>query len=203
MPRIGSYDTAVVEVVVRGRRLRLLQPRSIEDLHERESPTPPYWAQVWPSALVLAGELETRDLAGLRVVELGCGLGVGAIAAALAGAAVLATDVDRDAVAFARENGRRALRRRLATMRVDLTDLPAELLALAPFDLVIAADVLYTEVLAAGLVRALATLVRPGTEALVAYAWHGQADGLGGALGWDATHREDGGARIVTLRRPA
>ena len=203
MTRLGAYDTAEVEVVVGTRRLRLLQPRSIEDLHDREAPTPPYWAQVWPSALVLADELVHRDLAGVRAVELGCGVGLGAIAAALAGADVIATDVDRDAVAFARENGRRVLGHRLPTMRADLTDLPAPLLDLAPFDLVLAADVLYTAPLAAGLVRALAALVRPGGAALIAYAWHGQADGLGATLGWPTVHREERGARLVVLERPA
>jgi predicted nicotinamide N-methyase len=138
----------------------------------------------------------------MRVVELGCGLGLGAIVAALAGADALATDHDRDAVAFARDNGRRVLGRRLATMRADFADLPEALLELAPFDLVVAADVLYAEGSAASLARALDRLVRPGGEALVAYPWSGQADGLVAALGWSATEREERQARLLTLHRP-
>jgi predicted nicotinamide N-methyase len=48
----------------------------------------PYWTRVWPSALALAQQLLTRPelVAGAKVADLGAGLGVGGIAAALAGA---------------------------------------------------------------------------------------------------------------------
>jgi 2-polyprenyl-3-methyl-5-hydroxy-6-metoxy-1,4-benzoquinol methylase len=87
-------------------------------------------------------------------------------------------------------------------MRADFADLPEALLELAPFDLVVAADVLYAEGSAASLARALDRLVRPGGEALVAYPWSGQADGLVAALGWSATEREERQARLLTLHRP-
>jgi predicted nicotinamide N-methyase len=202
MARIGNFETKEVQVDVGTRSFRLRCPRSIEELHEAEGLAVPYWADLWPSALVLAEELSDRSLQGVRVVELGCGLGLGAIMAALAGADALATDHDRDAVAFARDNGRRVLGHRLATMRVDFADLPEALLELAPFDLVIAADVLYADGSAASLADALERLLRPGGEALIAYPWTGQADGLVAALGWPATQREERQARLLTLRRP-
>lgn len=201
MKRVGAFETAERELVVGERRLRLLAPRSIEALHDAEGPSPPYWADLWPSALVVAAELGRRDLTGIRAVELGCGLGLGAIVAALAGAEVIATDIDPSAVAFARENGRRVLGRRLTTMQVDFTDPPAALLALAPFDLVIAADVLYADGLATGLAAALAALVRPGGEALVAYPWRGQAEELLAALDWPYEERVEGDVRVVQLTR--
>eukprot|EP00775_Hariotina_reticulata_P012326 gene12326-12461_t len=48
----------------------------------------PYWARVWPSAISLAQQLLQRPhlVAGKRVADLGAGLGVAGIAAALAGA---------------------------------------------------------------------------------------------------------------------
>jgi hypothetical protein len=48
----------------------------------------PYWARPWPSAVALAQELLRRPdlVAGRRVCEVGAGLGVATIAAALAGA---------------------------------------------------------------------------------------------------------------------
>ena len=201
MARIANFETKEVAVAVGSRSFRLRCPRSIEELHDAEGPAVPYWADLWPSALVLAEELADRSLDGVRVVELGCGLGLGGIVAALSGADALATDHDRDAVAFARDNGRRVLGRRLATMRADFADLPEALLELAPFDLVIAADVLYAEGSAAALAGALQRLVRPGGEALVAYPWSGQADALVAALGWPAVEREERQARLVTLRR--
>ena len=47
----------------------------------------PYWTRVWPSAIALAQMLLQRPqlVAGRKVCDLGCGLGVGGIAAALAG----------------------------------------------------------------------------------------------------------------------
>jgi predicted nicotinamide N-methyase len=77
----------------------------------------------------------------LRVVELGCGLALPAIVAALEGAHVLATDWSPDALAYAETNAR-ANGAQLETLRVAWAD-AAELLARAPFDLVVAADVLY------------------------------------------------------------
>ncbi len=203
MARIANFETKELEVAVGARTFRLRCPRSIEELHDAEPAAVPYWADLWPSALVLADELARRDLHGVRLVELGCGLGLGAIVAAQSGADALATDHDRDAVAFARDNGRRVLGRRLATMRADFADLPDALLELAPFDLVVAADVLYADGSAASLAEALRRLVRPGGEALVAYPWSGQADDLVAGLRWPAVEREERSARLVRLTRPA
>jgi predicted nicotinamide N-methyase len=91
--------------------------------------------------VTLAHELACLSLEGLRVVELGCGLGVPSLAAARGGASVLATDSDAEALDLvernARENGLE-----VETLPVDWSD-TGELLERAPFDLVIAADVLY------------------------------------------------------------
>jgi predicted nicotinamide N-methyase len=91
--------------------------------------------------MTLAREVAEADLAGRRVVELGCGLGVPSLAAARGGADVLATDGDEEALELlelnARENGLR-----VATARVDWEAADA-LVARGPFDLVLAADVLY------------------------------------------------------------
>jgi predicted nicotinamide N-methyase len=57
----------------------------------------PYWAFAWPGGQALARHLlDNRSLvAGRRVVDIGSGSGIGAIAAAIGGAAhVLAVDID-------------------------------------------------------------------------------------------------------------
>ena len=64
--------------VVAGVELALLRPESPESLideteFERDEFLP-YWAELWPAATALAEALP--DVGGLRVVELGCGLGV-------------------------------------------------------------------------------------------------------------------------------
>ena len=100
---------------------------------------------------------------GLRVVELGCGLGVPSLAAARAGAEVLATDACEEALALLRRNAREN-GFELQTAVVDWGQ-PDELVRRGPFDLVLAGDVLYERPAVAQL---LALLPRLGPEAWVA-----------------------------------
>src|SRR5205814_4366642 len=63
----------------------------------------PYWAELWPAGLALARALPLR-LDGLRVVELGCGLGIPSLVAAARGARVTAIDWAADAIALLHTN---------------------------------------------------------------------------------------------------
>jgi hypothetical protein len=76
--------------------LRVLQPREAAELPDAGAvewaPIAPYWAVLWRSGVALARELGSAGLGGRRIVELGCGLAVPSLAAARAGATVLATD---------------------------------------------------------------------------------------------------------------
>jgi predicted nicotinamide N-methyase len=70
---------------------------------------PQYWATVWPAAVALASWLSRRqDLAGLDVLDLGCGLGLPGAAAVRAGARVVLADSDASALRFARFNAQQA-----------------------------------------------------------------------------------------------
>jgi predicted nicotinamide N-methyase len=101
----------------------------------------PYWAELWSSGVALAHDVAGRSLRGASVVELGCGLGLPSIAAALAGGRVLATDWSADAVRATAANA--ALNEaRLVTAQVAWAA-PDELVERAPWAYVIAADVLY------------------------------------------------------------
>ncbi len=103
------------------------------------------------------------ELHGLRVLELGVGLGLPSLTAALNGADVLATDWADDAVALLRDN---AARNRIG-LRVERVrwDEPAPLLDEAPWDVVLGADLLYEQRNADTL---LALLPRLGGEILLA-----------------------------------
>jgi predicted nicotinamide N-methyase len=146
MDTTTSMEDVVEEVVpLDGRDLRLLRPRNAEALldehafeHEEYLP---YWAELWPSALALARTVAGRALRGARTVELGCGLGLASIAAALAGGRVLATDWSPEAIAMTRANAERN-GAQLETLVCSWTQ-PEPLLARAPWDLVLASDVLY------------------------------------------------------------
>lgn len=125
--------------------LRVLRPRDADALIDErrfdQEEFMPYWAELWPSGLALAEAVTELDLVGRRTVELGCGLAIPSLVAALGGAAALATDWSPDAVHLARENAARN-GVALETEAVDWTAAEA-LVARAPFDLVLCADVLY------------------------------------------------------------
>ena len=101
----------------------------------------PYWAELWPSGVALARHVATLGLEGKRVLELGCGLGLPSLAAALGGAHVLATDWAEDATELLRRNAERnGVFLRVARVRWSE---PEPLLRAAPWDLVLGADLLY------------------------------------------------------------
>jgi len=194
-----------------GGELHILQPEEAAELPDdgavEWAPIAPYWAVLWRSGVALARELEGeelgersgarahralaerssarahRALADLRVVELGCGLAVPSIAAARAGASVLATDVSPEALVLAKRNAREN-GVRIETAAIDWAD-PGAAAGPAPaavrlagrdrFDLVVAADVLYERSAVAPLLSLLprlapeAWLADPGRPAAGAF----------------------------------
>ncbi|MHA6793896.1 class I SAM-dependent methyltransferase [Pseudonocardia bannensis] len=127
-------------------RIGFVHPRDPEALPAEEDIStdeahPPYWAQLWPSGIELAHAVSARDWRDAPVLELGCGLGLPAIAAARAGAHVLAIDRSADAVAFAAVNAEQ--NGAVVETAVCSWAHPAPLIARAPWRLVLAADVLY------------------------------------------------------------
>jgi predicted nicotinamide N-methyase len=138
-------ELVMQSVELPGGELRLLQPEQSAELPDAGAvewaPIAPYWSVLWRSGVALASELDGMALRGLRVVELGCGLAVPSIAAARAGAAVLATDACPDALTLVARNAD-LNHVPIETATVDWAE-PHELVRRAPFDLVLAADVLY------------------------------------------------------------
>ncbi|HZO58394.1 MAG TPA: 50S ribosomal protein L11 methyltransferase [Solirubrobacterales bacterium] len=157
--------------------LRLRQPQESAELPDAGAvewaPIAPYWSVLWRSGVALARELDRMDLRGLRVVELGCGLALPSIAAARAGAEVLATDASPDALTLVMRNAHRN-DVHVETAAVDWAQ-PGRLLERAPFDLAVAADVLYERASVAVLLSLLprlapaAWLADPGRPAAAAF----------------------------------
>jgi predicted nicotinamide N-methyase len=167
--RRTSIDGLVEEEVELGSDLALsiLRPPSAEELIDEatfdEEEFLPYWAELWPSGLALARHVAARELSGLRVLELGCGLGLPSLVAALRGGEVLATDWAEDAIGLLQRNAERngVL---LRVSRVRWSE-PEPLLRAAPWDLVLGADLLYEARNAEQLAELLPQL---GGEALLA-----------------------------------
>ena len=152
-------------VAMEGRDLRLLAPRDTEALLDEEAfeheEFLPYWAELWPSAVALARLLARRPLTGRRVLELGCGLGLPAIVAALCGGRVLATDWSPESVAMtARNAARNDAPVETAVFRWDAAP---ETLG-PPWPLVLASDLLYEPRNVGLLLALLPRVTAPGGE---------------------------------------
>ena len=181
-------------LVFRSGELVVERPHDVEALldaerFEREDEYLPYWAELWPSGMALAHALDGRSLGGRRVLELGCGLGVPSLVAARAGAHVLATDWAPEALELLERNAQRN-ELELLTARVDWRE-PAALVAQAPWDLVLGADLLYEERNAAPLLELLPKL---GGEVLIADPGRATAEAFFAAA--------PAGVRRVSASRP-
>jgi predicted nicotinamide N-methyase len=168
-----EFTTATDPVAVGPWQFDIMRPRNADDLISEadfvRDERLPYWADLWPSARVLAGALsESAPPAGgrrPRLLELGCGLGLATSAALRAGYDVTATDYYADALRFTRVNAWRSARRVPKTRLVDWRAFPADLGA---FDRVIAADVLYEHRYAPLITEAIVQTLAPGGAAVVA-----------------------------------
>jgi predicted nicotinamide N-methyase len=132
-------------VSIDGLELAILRPPEAEELLSEQAfeheEFLPYWAELWPSGVALARLVRRRPLGRLRVLELGCGLGVPSIVAALGGARVLATDWSVDALEVTALNAERN-GAALETAAVSWNQ-PQPLLDAGAWDLVLGADLLY------------------------------------------------------------
>jgi len=159
---IDSIDLVPCEVSLPGGNIRILQPSDGAELPDdgpvEWAPLVPYWAVLWRSGVALAREVAVARMDGLRVVELGCGLAVPSLVAARGGAEVLATDGDPDALPLiernARDNGLKVSTAQLEWAAAD------EVVERGPFDMVLAADVLYERSSVAALLSLLPRLGR-------------------------------------------
>ncbi len=189
-----GHQIARRRLVLAGREMVLFQagdPNSLadavgpEDFGEDERF--PYWAELWPSALALAGFVLRRGLGrGSDVLELGCGLGLAGVAAALNGARVLFTDFEPDALAFARANHALNLGAEGRTLLVDWRAPPPGLSA----PLVLASDVLYERRFLDPFLATLVRVLAPGGSAFVAEPGRAVAEGSVERLGDQGLARE-------------
>lgn len=140
----ARFDLVVEPAPVGEARVALRRPASPEALISEDDflhdERLPYWADLWPSAQVLAAHVHALPGDGRTLLELGCGLGLVSAVAAAAGFDVLATDYYADALHFTTLNVVRHAGRLPRTRLVDWRALPSDL---GRFDVVVASDVLY------------------------------------------------------------
>lgn len=130
---------------------------------EAQGVAPPFWAFAWPGGLALARLLldEPCRVRGRRVLDFASGCGIGAIAAALSGAAVEACDIDPLAVAATRLNA--------AENGVVVAALLEDLVGVGNrWDVILAGDICYEAPMAARILPWLRAMAGQGAEVLLA-----------------------------------
>ena len=129
----------------------------------------PYWAEIWPASLLLAAWLGVSRgaIAGRRCLDLGCGMGLSALAGAAFGGRVTAVDYEAAAVAHAAQNARAGgLDVALAVM-----DWRRPCFAPGGFDVIWGSDILYETRFYEPLVGLFRLLLAPGGRIWLSEPW--------------------------------
>ena len=175
----ADFDVVRSELPLGGRLVTIHHPRNADDLIDEDAfavdERLPYWADIWPSARVLAERIVSTPVGDRRFLELGCGAGLVSVAAALAGFDVTATDYYDEALRFTALNVLVNTGVLIETRAADWRRFPHDI---GRFELVVASDVLYepehAELIASVLDRTLrghgsAIIADPGRLAAPAF----------------------------------
>jgi len=156
-----EFDDIAVSLI----RVAELEPHVDREqlLGSSDAAEPPYWMHLWPGALALARRGAGDPwLGGRRVLELGCGMALPSLVAARRGAAVVATDREREPLRMAARSA--------GLNQVDLALVQMDWRRVAfrrVFDLVLGADVAYDAADEDALVTAIDTSVAPAGRFLL------------------------------------
>ncbi|MSR32709.1 MAG: methyltransferase domain-containing protein [Gemmataceae bacterium] len=124
----------------------------------------PYWADLWPAANMLGKVLLREPMEkGARVLEIGCGLGLGGVAALSRGAQVTFSDYDATALEFAAQNARANGFTQFDTLQLDWKNPPPGL----SFPWLIASDLIYETANVEPLVQLIQKVLQPGGKCLL------------------------------------
>jgi 2-polyprenyl-3-methyl-5-hydroxy-6-metoxy-1,4-benzoquinol methylase len=127
----------------------------------------PYWTKLWPAAMVMAQFALRLTKGPDPLLELGAGLGLPGLVAAAGGRQVVLSDLDPDALEFARAAvEKNELGEQVEVKRLDWDDPPA---GLGVFRTILGAEVLYHPPLYPRLVELLAKLLAPGGTAFLSH----------------------------------
>lgn len=183
------------------RSLSIYSASAVDVLSARARGEIPYWPVAWPAGLGLARHLAALDLTDRTVIELGGGVGISGLGAAIAGADVLVTDNQPPALRLAKMNARRN-RVPLRAAAADWRAWPIE----ARFDLVIGSDVTYEPAAFDALLLVLERALRPGGSVLLTDPGRlmttvFQQKAVAGGWSWEMTTLPHEGPQPVFLYR--
>lgn len=169
-----GYEVKLQQVAIAG--AADLEIRSLLDLQQYADPggeaeaagispaTWPLFGQVWPSARKLADLMQVHELAGLRVLEIGCGLGLASMVVERRHGDITASDCHPLTASFLQAN---ALLNDLPLMKYVTGNWGRDNPDLGEFDLIIGSDVLYERNHPAQLAGFIGLHAAPTAEVLI------------------------------------
>lgn len=193
-----GYDTRIITAEVGGHpyRLRVLsdkQQYSDPDGHgDRLGISSAQWSlfgQVWPVGMLLAETMDTADVQGKRILELGCGIGLPSLVLQRRGAEVVASDIHPLAEPFLAYNSGL---NELPSVHFRQLDWEEPLPTLGDFDKIIGSDLLYERDHPEMLAAVIGRHARPECEVVLTDAGRGHTNAFGReleALGFEVTEQ--------------
>ena len=145
----SKYETTTTDIRVRDKSLTFLQIQNMDavieellDPGKKAEGERPFWAKIWESSVMLAHFLSTVPVkADAAMLELGCGMGVAGLFAATFGHDVVLTDINDEALTFARANAALNGREETRILRLDWGSDRLD----QKFDIIFGSDILYTD----------------------------------------------------------
>lgn len=127
----------------------------------------PYWNEIWPSSLALAGWLAEmqNDIREKSCLDVGCGLGFTALLGSWLGAKVTGMDYEPEAIRFAQENS--ALNN-INGVNFTIMDWRAPTLPACSFDRIWAGDIMYEASFAAPIASFISFIMKKNGRAWIA-----------------------------------
>ena len=164
---LHDYDTGIFPVKIGDRELRFLKPRTIDRFINPDDPMAgfPMWVKFWEASVVL-----TNYMAGLpadarrRILELGSGLGVAGIAAAVMGHRITLTEHNPDALNFLQANASLNGCDDITIRHLDWFQPDLE----GRYDLIIGSDIVYQESAVNALKALFEQYLAPGGRVVLA-----------------------------------
>jgi predicted nicotinamide N-methyase len=140
-----KFETFVIggnEYVIRSLqdRQQFHDPKGIAESMGISSATWSLFGNVWPSGLILADIMSTYDVAGLHILEVGCGLGLASLITNERGACHTASDHHPLAGYFLHKNN---MLNKLPPIHFERCDWAESISSMGLFDLIIGSDLLY------------------------------------------------------------
>lgn len=115
-------------------------PEQLAEKHGISSAMWPVFGVIWPAGLILADMMDSYAVTGMRILELGCGLGIASLVAQARGADITASDQHPLARQFLSIN---AALNNLVSPHFECCDWADKSPSLGTFDLIIGSDLLY------------------------------------------------------------